>query len=112
VSAAECYVLHAFGEFASCAFVEDRELAIAGRDPHFAGVAGADKDRLLGVLADVDQASGAGELGAELADVQVADAVDLRQSEKRRIKRDAVVEIKLIWLGRSGVCGWFCGRTP
>jgi hypothetical protein len=42
---------------------EDGELAVAHHDLQPAGREGADEDHLLGVLADVDEAAGAGQAG-------------------------------------------------
>ena len=56
---------------------------------------GAEEDDLLGVLADVDEAAGAGQPRPELADVDVALAVDLRHAEEGRVEAAAVVEVEL-----------------
>ena len=52
----------------------------------------------LRVLADVDEAAGAGQPRAELADVEVAFAVGLRQAEERDVQPAAVVEVELVGL--------------
>ena len=67
----------------------------------------ADEDDLLGVLADVDEAAGAGELRAELADIEVAVPVDLGEPEEGRVQAAAVVEVELVGLvdDRLGIGG-------
>jgi hypothetical protein len=69
VGAAEGHVLDLPDEFSRRALVEDNELVVFDRHAQPAGVEGADEYHLLGVLADVDEAAGASELGSELADV-------------------------------------------
>ena len=56
---------------------------------------GAEKHHLLGVLADVDEAAGARQPGAELADVDAALAVGLRHAEEGHVEPAAVVEVEL-----------------
>ena len=51
-----------------------------------------------GGLADVDEATGAGQPVSEAADVDVAVAVDLRHPQKRLVEAPAVVEVELIGL--------------
>ena len=55
----------------------------------------ADEDDPFRVLADVDEAPGAGEFGAEFADVDVALLIDLRHAEKRDIQPTTVVKVEL-----------------
>ena len=62
------------------------------------GAEGADEDHLLGVLADVDEAAGAGELRPELADVEIAVAVGLGEAEEGHVEPAAVVEVELVGL--------------
>ena len=59
-------------ELLHIAFVDDPQAAVLDRDLQAAGRERADEDDLLGVLADVDEAAGAGETRAEFADVQIA----------------------------------------
>jgi hypothetical protein len=54
------------------------------------------KTTALGVLADVDEAAGAGQPRAELADVEVAFGVRLRQAQHRQVQPAAVVEVELV----------------
>lgn len=53
----------------------------------------ADEDDPFRVLADVDESTGAGEFGAEFADVDVALLIDLRHAEKRDIQATTVVKV-------------------
>jgi hypothetical protein len=80
-------MLHGLNELAPFCFLQDCELAIGQRNAQAASAEGADKDHLLGGLADVDEASGAGKFGPEFADVEIAGAVDLREAEKRGVAR-------------------------
>ena len=72
VSAAEGDMLDVRHELAVFGLLVDDEPALARADLLAPRAERADEDHLLGVLADVDEAAGAGELGAELADVEVA----------------------------------------
>jgi hypothetical protein len=76
-------------------------------NPLRSGAEGADEDHLLGILADVDEAAGAGKLRSELADIEIAGAIDLGEAQKRRIETSAVIEVKLIGLidHRLGIDG-------
>ena len=51
---------------------------------------------LLRVLADVDEAAGAGQPRAELRHVEVTLLVGLRQPEEGRVEAAAVIEVELI----------------
>ena len=79
-------------------FFHDGQLAVGQRNALASRAEGADKDHLLGILADVDEAAGAGKLGTEFADVEIARAVDLGKAEKCRIETAAIIEIELIGL--------------
>ena len=70
-------MLDVANEYSAVAVAADDELAVLDRGLASAGFEGADEDDLFGVLADVDEAAGAGESGAELADVDVAGCVGL-----------------------------------
>ena len=79
---------------------DDPELAVL--DPHLepAGGERAGEHELARVLADVDEAAGAGELRPEPAHVHVAGAVGLRHAEARQVEPAAVVEVELLVLVR------------
>ena len=59
---------------------------------------GAEEHQLFRVLADVDEPAGSGEFRPELADIEIAGAIDLRKPEEGRIQPAAVVEVELIGL--------------
>src|ERR1700674_4533865 len=91
-------MLHGFDELARFRFLEDGELAAGQRDAQAPGAEGTDEDHLLGVLADVNEAAGAGKLRAEFAIVEIAGPAGLRQAEKRRVETTAVIKIELVRL--------------
>ena len=96
ISAAEGDMLDVRHELAVFGLLADDEPAVARADILPAGAERADEHDFLGVLTDVDEAAGASELGAELADVEVAMPVDLGEAEKGRVEPAAVVEIELV----------------
>src|SRR5205823_11066715 len=63
----------------------------------------ADEDHLLRVLADVDEAAGAGQARAELADVEVAFGVGLREAEEGDVQPASIVEVELVGLVDDGL---------
>ena len=101
--AAEGLVLDLVHELARLAFGSNAQLPV--RDLHFqpAGREGAGVHDLLGVLADVDEAARTGELRPELAHVEVAFLVRLRESEKSGVEAAAVVEVELVRLVDDGM---------
>src|SRR5208282_6209460 len=98
VRAAEGHVLDLLDEFSRRALVEDDELLVFNRHAQPAGVESADEYDLLRVLADVDETARAGELGPELADVEITARIDLGEAEEGHVKSAAVVEVELIRL--------------
>ena len=94
-------------ELARLAFADDAQLAV--RDGHFQAARRerADEHHRLGVLADVDEAAGAGQARAELRDVEVAVAVGLGEAEEGEVEPAAVVEVELVRLvdDRLGIDG-------
>ena len=78
-------------------------VAVLDLDLEPAGGERAREDDTLRVLADVDEAAGAGKARAEAADVDVAFRVDLRHAEARHVESAAVVEVELLVLVDHGV---------
>jgi hypothetical protein len=103
VSTAEGHVLHALDEFLRPCFLDDLKLAIGSRNLQLARTERADENNLLGVLADVDKAAGAGKLGTELADVEIAGAIDLGKAKKGCVQTPAIVEVELVGLVDDGL---------
>mgnify|MGYP000317090603 CR=1 FL=1 len=81
LGAAEGAVLDLAHQLARAAFVQDVQVAVHGLHLQRAGGKGADKHHGLGVLADVDEAARARQAGPELAHVEVAVLVGLRQAQ-------------------------------
>ena len=79
-----------------------------------AGGKGTHEDHLFRVLADVDEAPGAGEPGAEFRDIEVALAVGLGQPQEGNIESTTVVEVELAGLidDRLGIDGGAEAETP
>ena len=90
-------------ELLQVAILDDPQTSILDRHLQAAGHESADEHHLLGILADVDEAAGAGETWAEFADVQIALLVRLGKTEKRGIKAAAIVEVELIGLVDDGL---------
>ena len=78
--------------------LHDAQAPVLDRDLQPPGREGADEHHLLGVLADVDEAAGAGEARAELADVEIALLVRLGETKERGVEPAAVVEVELVGL--------------
>src|SRR5262249_46918947 len=97
-------VLDVEDELLQLAVLDDAQAAVLDPDLEAAGRKGADEHHLLGVLADVDEAAGAGKARAELADVEIAVLVRLGETEKGRVEAAAVVEVELIGLIDDGLC--------
>ena len=68
----------------------------------------------MGVLADVDEPAGAGQLGTEPAGVDVAVPVDLGEAEEGLVEAAAVVEVEHARLvqDRLRVVGGAEGQSP
>nr|WP_315189254.1 hypothetical protein [uncultured Albidiferax sp.] len=79
---AEGAVLHGVDELVGCAVLHDTQQPAVDLQLQPPGSEGAHEHHFLGVLADVDEAARARQLGAELADVEVAFAVGLGQPEE------------------------------
>ena len=94
----------AVDEFPDVGVLGDRELAVTTFDGEIAGDECADEDDLLGVLADVDEAAGAGQTWAEFRDVERAVAIGLREAEKGDVEPAAVVEVELVGLIDDSLC--------
>ena len=103
IFAAEGAMLDFVDEFRRGAFFQNPELAVLDRHVEVTGVERADEHRLLRVLADVDEAAGAGQLGPELADVQIAFAVGLGEAEEGDVQTASIVEIELVRLVDDGL---------
>ncbi len=80
------------------AFLLDGELPVVHRNLETSGRECPGEHHLLGVLADVDEAPAACELGSELAHVQVPFPVSLGQAEEAAVEAAPVVEIELVGL--------------
>src|ERR1700712_1175524 len=91
-------MLDSIDELLTVAIAHDFEAPALDRDIELARVERADKHDLLRALADVDEAARARELGAELADVEIAVAIRLRETQERNVEAAAVVEIELVGL--------------
>ena len=59
---------------------------------------GAAEEYLFGILRDVDKSAASGNPGAELGNIDVSEAVGLRQPQKSIIDTAAIVKVKLIGL--------------
>ena len=103
VAAGKRPVLDLTDELLHVAIVDDAQTAVLDRDLEAAGREGADEYHLLGILADVDEAAGARQTRAELADVQIALLVRLGEAEKGRVEAAAVIEVELIGLVDDGL---------
>ena len=68
-------------EFINPALLIDHQLTVFNMGLEPAGGEGAAEEDLLGVLADVDKTTAAGQLGTELRDVDVARAVSLGKAQ-------------------------------
>ena len=64
-------MLNLTDELFQVTILDDAQVAILDRNLEAAGGEGADKNNLLGILADVDEASGAREAWAELAYIEI-----------------------------------------
>jgi hypothetical protein len=91
-------MLHLSHELFRGSVIEDDQLAIFDCRKLLAGLERADKYHLFCVLADIDEAAGAGELGPELANIEIPVRVDLRETQEGDVKSAAVIEIELIRL--------------
>ena len=85
-------------ELLCLAVAQDLETTVFHRHAEVACHEGADEDHLLGVLADVDETSSAGESRAKTGHVEIAFLVGLSQSEERSIEAAAIVEVELVGL--------------
>src|ERR1019366_8209471 len=77
------------------AFLQEPEAPLRHRDLQTGGREGTHEHHGLGGLGDVDETAGAGETGAELADVQVSVAVRLGEAQEGKIEASAIIEIEL-----------------
>ena len=106
VRAAEGAVFDFLEELAAGTGRNDVQLALF--DAHRAtGEKGADEHHPLGILADVDEATGAGQAVAKLADIDVALLIDLRHAQEGDVQTTPVVKIELRGLvdDRLGIAG-------
>ena len=98
VATAEGDLPHGLDELAGSPLLHDPQPAVLDRDLEPARGEGAGEDHGPGVLADVDEAAGAGELAAETADVDVALGVALGHAEDGEVEAAAVIEVELLVL--------------
>ena len=96
-------VLDLADELLVLAIALDQQLALDHRNLEVARCQRAAEHHLLRVLADVDEAAGAGQPRAELADVEVALSIRLRKAEEGDVKAPAVVEVELVGLVDDGL---------
>src|SRR6185369_1298628 len=96
--ATEGAVLDLTDELAHRAFAGDANLAAFELHRQVASREGADEHHGLGVLADVDEAAGAGQARTELADVEVALGIRLSEPQHGQVQAAAVVEVELVRL--------------
>src|SRR5947209_20523284 len=87
----EGYMLDRLDEFTGAAFAHDSQRTVLDRDRKTTGRERTGEDELLGILRDIDEAPGTGELASELADIDVAGAIDLRHPETGEIQAATVV---------------------
>ncbi len=73
-------MLHILHEFLVGAFLGDVELFVGNFNLQIARSKGATEDDLLGILGNIDETTGSGHSYAELADIDIADAVALGQA--------------------------------
>ena len=106
ILARECHLLDLLHEFARAAFLDDSKLAVFDRDFEPAGRERAGEDDGAGVLRNVDEAAAAIEAAAELAGIDVAEAVAFGHAEAGQVETAAVVEIEHLVLveDRVSVC--------
>jgi hypothetical protein len=100
---AEGAVRHLPDKLALAALAVDMQASVFNAELQVAGREGADKNHGLGVLADVDKTTGAGQLGAEFADVEVALGIGLGQPENRHVNAATVIKVKLAGLVNHGL---------
>ena len=81
-------------ELGMLAFGKDAHLPVLDRDVQSAGAEGPHEDQLLRVLADVDEATTAWRVPAELARVDVAARVALAKTQEGGIEAAAVDEVE------------------
>ena len=103
VFAAESSMFHFVHELSRTALLEDLQFAVGKPELQTARREGAAKDQALGILADIDEPSGARQPGAEFAHVETALAIRLCQAKEGKVKSAAIVKIKLVGLIDDGV---------
>ena len=107
ISAAECDMFHLLEKFMNFTLFFDSEPTPVHGYLKAAGGESAYEYDLLGILADVDESAGSGQLGSKLTDVEITVLVRLGQPEKGQIQPTPVVEVELRRLidDRLGVGG-------
>ena len=102
VIAGEGDLLHLVDELLLGTLLGDDQLAVLALGLEALGGKGAAVNDLLGVLGNVDEATGAGQTGAELGDVQVAVGSGLGQAQEGHVQAAALIEVELDVVVQNG----------
>ena len=102
-------LVDSFDELLSFAFLENLDFAVFDSNFQAASREGAAEVNVRRLLGNVGETAAAGNVGTELADVDVARTIALSQAEVSNVQTAAIIEVELVSMVDDGI--GITGRT-